>query len=109
MGHAQNAAFRLASLSKVRVFLTAEDHGVSTNEPNYWRQKEEEYRSQYLALSAESARLHAHKVRNKLASFPAGIQFWEVEDDEVAACDVQFWQRKEKYYQCHLRDGNLCT
>lgn len=102
-GHAQNAALRLASLPEGRAFLAAEDHGESAKEPDYWLNKEEEYRVQYIALSTENpicrARLHAYTVRKQLATFPAGKALLEAEDDGHAISSARSWRSKEQDYR----------
>ncbi|KAL9010389.1 MAG: hypothetical protein Q9173_004674 [Seirophora scorigena] len=102
-GHAENAAFRLASLPEGKAFLDTEDHGKFSGDPEYWRQKEKEYHNQYLTLPKESAldraRRHAHTVRKKVASFSAGKALLETENHELAEPSVEFWRGMKQYYQ----------
>ncbi|KAL9021281.1 MAG: hypothetical protein Q9185_001486 [Variospora sp. 1 TL-2023] len=98
-GHAENAAFRLASLPEGKAFLDTEDHGAFAGDPDYWRQKEKEYHQKYSILPKESAldraRRHADTVRKKVANFPDGRALLQTANHEVAESNVEYWRSME--------------
>lgn len=100
-GHAENAAFRLASISAGRKFLDAEKHGATDAE--FWRSKEKVYNILYDIFPKESgldrAQRHANINAKKLATFAEGEALLKVEDHGASASDPQYWERKEEYYQ----------
>ncbi|KAL8651596.1 MAG: hypothetical protein Q9210_003162 [Variospora velana] len=101
-GHAENAAFRLASLPEGKAFLDTEDHGAFAGDPDYWRQKEREYHEKYSTLPKESAldraRRHADTVRKKVANFPDGRALLQTANHEVAESNVEYWRSMEHHY-----------
>lgn len=102
-GHAQNAAFRLASLPAGKALLETEDHSGFETDYEYWCGKEKFYEAQYESLPKESelerAKRHANTIGKKLATFARGKELLYAEDDRFSISDLEYWQRKEENYR----------